>query len=405
MVTSYQKEILKAIGNGIDTRVALIEAFPRGTVDYAISTMKNQEYLTQVTKERKAIFLLTDKAKKLIENDKDIELKISPNEAMKLFENEFSRQIAMKDDMLKEILLTLPFCNGKYGRNTVGVFAHVIGDYGRGKSILAQLYKEIFPPSKYSYIDCRDIFSDVGVEAKFRKLSEANPHIYIVDEVGNLRGVKLRAMLQYLENHEYPAIIMGNPSGVKSNYEEDSFSDWLTNVRQDDMQTAESFLNRVHIMIFMPKLLKEERVNVPRIIFSTDTQDLSQVRAYIARQRNKSPQPTDEAYERMDALVDATLRMVETEPIIKKSKSVTKQGKMTNVDYREDISYFTNGKSATRLIISLISLARGRALLEDSEFIEVRHFDWAFSAKFHFLKQRYNYDFLKVLDKRMEARK
>lgn len=404
MVTSYQKEILKAISNGVDTRMALIEVFPRGTVDSTISSLRAQEFLTQVTKDRKVYIQLTDKAKQLLLKEIDPKLTLSPKEVMDLFENELSKQIAMKDTMLKQILLTLPFCNGQYGRNSVGIFAHVIGDYGRGKSILAQLYKEIFPPSKYSYIDCRDIFSGAGVEAKFRKLSESNPHIYIVDEVGNLRGVKLRAMLQYIENHEYPAIIMGNPAGVKSDYETDSFTNWLTNALQDDKQTGESFLNRVHLMVFMPKLLKEERLAVPEIIFSTDTQDLSQVRAYIARQRVKSPQPTPEAFEWMNSLVETTLSIVEDEPVIKKTKTITTQGKMTIMEFREDLSHFTNGKSATRLIISLISLARGRALLEDSEKIEKSHFDWAFSAKFHFLKQRYNYDFLKVVEKRMGGR-
>lgn len=395
------KEILSYIKEGIDTRPKLLEYFPSSTLIYHINTLKAKGYLTKETENKAAKYTITAdgikylKTLKIFPTDK----KVDPEETIRLLGEEFDKQIIFPDNTVKDIFMTIPFCTGKYGRNTIGLLADVIGDYGRGKTIIANMYQEIIPEGRFGYVDCRDIYGDRGIENTFKKITTTNPHIFVVDEFGNLRGVKLRALLKYIEQNEYPVILLGNPSGIKADWQKDSFVGWMETALKDDTQTAHSFLNRVHIFGYMPPLKATERKKLARIIFDEDVGNLTDVGIYLQQQRRKKIKPSKEGWATLDTLLDKVSEYIKDagEISIEKSVDSNLNGRIIS-DRRTDklnLEWFFGGKSGTRFQMALISLARGRAAIENSDTILPEHFEKAFDMKCHFLKQIYRMDMRK----------
>lgn len=395
------KEILSYIKEGIDTRPKLLEYFPSSTLIYHINTLKAKGYLTKKTENKAAKYTITAdgikylKTLKIFPTDK----KVDPEETIRLLGEEFDKQIIFPDNTVKDIFMTIPFCTGKYGRNTIGLLADVIGDYGRGKTIIANMYQEIIPEGRFGYVDCRDIYGDRGIENTFKKITTTNPHIFVVDEFGNLRGVKLRALLKYIEQNEYPVILLGNPSGIKADWQKDSFVGWMETALKDDTQTAHSFLNRVHIFGYMPPLKATERKKLARIIFDEDVGNLTDVGIYLQQQRRKKIKPSKEGWATLDTLLDKVSEYIKDagEISIEKSVDSNLNGRIIS-DRRTDklnLEWFFGGKSGTRFQMALISLARGRAAIENSDTILPEHFEKAFDMKCHFLKQIYRMDMRK----------
>lgn len=395
------KEILAYIKEGIDTRPKLLEYFPSSTLIYHINNLKAKGYITKETENKAAKYTVTIdgikylKTLKIFPTDK----KVDPGETIKLFQEELEKQIIFPDDMVRDIFMTIPFCTGKYGRNTIGLLADVIGDYGRGKTILANIYQEIIPEGRFGYVDCRDIYGDRGIENSFKKITTSNPHIFVVDEFGNLRGVKLRALLKYIEQNDYPVILLGNPSGIKADWQKDTFVGWMETALKDDTQTAHSFLNRIHIFGYMPPLRATERKKLARIIFDEDTADLTDVGIFLQQQRRKRIRPSKEGWATLDSILDKVSDQIASDKDLTVDRTIetNMHGRMNVERTKENLNleWFFGGKSGTRFQMALISLARGRAAMEDSRTIEPEHFEKAFDMKCHVFKQIYKIDIRK----------
>ena len=395
------KEILNYIKEGIDTRPKLLEYFPSSTLIFHINNLKAKGYLTKQTDNKSAKYIITNdgikylKTIKIFSPDKTVD----PKETIELLTTEFNKQIIFPDDTVRDIFMTIPFCQGKYGRNTIGLLANIIGDYGRGKTIIANIYKEIIPDGRFGYVDCRDIYGDRGIENTFKKITTTNPHIFVVDEFGNLRGVKLRALLKYIEQNEYPVILLGNPSGIKADWQKDTFVGWMETALKDDTQTAHSFLDRIHIFGYMPPLRATERKKLARIIFDEDTADLTDVGIFLQQQRRKRIRPSKEGWTALDSILDKVSDQITSDKDLTVDRTIETNlhGRMNVERTRENLNleWFFGGKSGTRFQMALISLARGRAAIENSDVILPEHFEKAFEMKCHFLKQIYKIDMRK----------
>lgn len=395
------KEILNYIKEGINTRPKLLEYFPSSTLIFHINNLKAKGYITKETENKAAKYTITAdgikylKTLKIFPTDK----KVDPEETIRLLGEEFDRQVIFPDNIVKDIFMTIPFCTGKYGRNTIGLLADVIGDYGRGKTIIANIYQEIIPEGRFGYVDCRDIYGDGGIENTFKKITTSNPHIFVVDEFGNLRGVKLRALLKYIEQNDYPVILLGNPSGVKADWQKDSFVGWMETALKDDTQTAHSFLNRIHIFGYMPPLKSTERKKLARIIFDTEVGDLTDVGIFLQQQRKKRIKPSKEGWATLDTILDKISDQITSDKDLTVDRTIETNlhGRM-NVEHKREnlnLEWFFGGKSGTRFQMALISLARGRAAIENSDVILPEHFEKAFDMKCHILKQIYKIDMRK----------
>lgn len=395
------KEILNYIKEGIDTRPKLLEYFPSSTLIFHINNLKAKGYLTKQTDNRSAKYIITNDGIKYLKTIKIFspEKKVDPKETIDLLQEEFKKQIIFPDDTVRDIFMTIPFCQGRYGRNTIGLLANIIGDYGRGKTIIANIYKEIIPDGRFGYVDCRDIYGDGGIENTFKKITTTNPHIFVVDEFGNLRGVKLRALLKYIEQNEYPVILLGNPSGIKADWQKDTFVGWMETALKDDTQTAHSFLNRIHIFGYMPPLKATERKKLARIIFDEDTADLTDVGIFLQQQRRKRIKPSKEGWTTLDSILDKVSDQITSDKDLTVDRVIETNlhGRMSVERTRENLNleWFFGGKSGTRFQMALISLARGRAAIENSDVILPEHFEKAFDMKCHFLKQIYKIDMRK----------
>lgn len=385
----------------MNTRQKLLDHFPSSTLRYYITILKNKGYLKKDTDNRAAIYQVTPegleylKTMKVFSQDK----RVDPKETIDLLQEEFEKQIIFPDDTVRDIFMTIPFCTGKYGRNTIGLLANIIGDYGRGKTIIANIYKEIIPDGRFGYVDCRDIYGDGGIENTFKKITTSNPNIFVVDEFGNLRGVKLRALLKYIEQNEYPVVLLGNPSGAKADWQKDSFVGWMETALKDDTQTAHSFLNRIHIFGYMPPLRATERKKLARIIFDEDTADLTDVGIFLQQQRKKRIKPSKEGWATLDTILDKVSDQITSDKDLTVDRIIetNMHGRMSVERTRENLNleWFFGGKSGTRFQMALISLARGRAAIENSDVILPEHFEKAFDMKCHFLKQIYKIDMRK----------
>lgn len=385
----------------MNTRQKLLDHFPSSTLRYYITILKNKGYLKKDTDNRAAIYQVTPegmeylKTMKVFSQDK----RVDPKETIDLLQEEFKKQIIFPDDTVRDIFMTIPFCAGKYGRNTIGLLANIIGDYGRGKTIISNIYKEIIPDGRFGYVDCRDIYGDRGIENSFKKITTSNPHIFVVDEFGNLRGVKLRALLKYIEQNEYPVVLLGNPSGVKADWQKDTFVGWMETALKDDTQTAHSFLNRIHIFGYMPPLRATERKKLARIIFDEDTADLTDVGIFLQQQRRKRIRPSKEGWATLDTILDKISDQITSDKDLTVDRTIETNlhGRMNVERTRENLNleWFFGGKSGTRFQMALISLARGRAAIENSDVILPEHFEKAFDMKCHFLKQIYKIDMRK----------
>lgn len=395
------KEILNYIKEGIDTRPRLLEYFPSSTLIFHINNLKTKGYITKQTDNKSAKYAITNdgikylKTMKVFSQDK----KIDPKETIEFLETEFRKQIIFPDDTVKDIFMTIPFCAGKYGRNTIGLLADIIGDYGRGKTIISNIYNEIIPEGRFGYVDCRDIYGERGIENTFRKITTSNPHIFVVDEFGNLRGVKLRALLKYIEQNDYPVILLGNPSGVKADWQKDTFVGWMETALKDDTQTAHSFLNRIHIFGYMPPLKPNERKRLARIIFDTEIGDLTDVGIFLQQQRKKSIKPSKDGWTALDSILDKVSDQITSDKDMTTDRTIeTRIHGSLHVEHTKEnlnLEWFFGGKSGTRFQMALISLARGRAAIENSDVILPEHFEKAFDMKCHFLKQIYKIDMRK----------
>jgi hypothetical protein len=385
----------------MNTRQKLLDHFPSSTLRYYITILKNKGYLKKDTDNRAAIYQVTPegleylKTMKVFSQDK----RVDPKETIDLLQEEFKKQIIFPDDTVRDIFMTIPFCAGKYGRNTIGLLANIIGDYGRGKTIISNIYKEIIPDGRFGYVDCRDIYGDRGIENTFKKITTSNPNIFVVDEFGNLRGVKLRALLKYIEQNEYPVVLLGNPSGVKADWQKDTFVGWMETALKDDTQTAHSFLNRIHIFGYMPPLRATERKKLARIIFDEDTADLTDVGIFLQQQRRKRIRPSKEGWATLDTILDKISDQITSDKDLTVDRTIETNlhGRMNVERTRENLNleWFFGGKSGTRFQMALISLARGRAAIENSDVILPEHFEKAFDMKCHFLKQIYKIDMRK----------
>lgn len=381
-----ERQILNAINNGINKRKMLIGVIPTRTLDYTLANLVSSGLVSKEIVNREANYSITQKGVFKLNEFKDfsnVEINNEPKTIVDSLRKEMTKQVILKDKTLEDILVTIPFCHGRLGRNSAGVTVDLISSAGRGKTIISKIWQEV--TENPSYVDCKDVFGGPGIENRFKSAVESNPDIMIVDEVSQLRGSKLAALQSHTRDHIYPLVMIGNPSSKKSDYKEDTFHGWLQSIYDGGNVVARSFMDRINLFVYLNNLTaKDDNGQLIDIFFDTKIADLSEFGAYLKQQKQKNPTPTKEATESFKIAVSKIRQFVEHTKTI----DVRVSG---NVDVvpKIKVSDLTGGENMARFQISLMILARGMALRDNSPEIKPEYFETAFDWYFYFLDQIY----------------
>ncbi len=381
-----ERQVLNAIKNGINKRQLLVGVIPTRTLDYNLAKFVSCGFISKEVVNREAIYSITSRGVTALNEFRDfsgVEITHTPSELIGVFNKELTRQVILKDRILQDIIVTIPFCYGRLGRNSAGVTANMISSAGRGKTIISKIWQEI--AENPSYVDCKDIFGGPGIETRFKNAVESNPDIMVVDEVSQLMGSKLAALQSHTREHIYPLVMIGNPSSKKADYRADTFHGWLQSVYEGGNHVARSFIDRINLFVYLEKLTsKDDNGQLIDIFFDTKTSDLSEFGAYVKQQKQKNPLPSNESSEMFKDMVARIRSYVEDNPTIK-----LRPYDESGVEPVIKITDFTGGENMARFQISLMILARGMALRDDSPEIRPEYFETAFDWYFYFLDQIY----------------
>lgn len=381
-----ERQVLNAIKNGINKRQLLVGVIPTRTLDYNLAKFVSSGFILKEVVNREAIYSITTRGVAALNEFRDfsgIEITHTPSELVEIFNKELTRQVILKDRILQDIIVTIPFCYGRLGRNSAGVTANMISSAGRGKTLISKIWQEV--AENPSYVDCKDIFGGPGIETRFKNAVESNPDIMVIDEVSQLMGSKLAALQSHTRDHIYPLVMIGNPSSKKADYRADTFHGWLQSVYEGGNHVARSFIDRINLFVYLEKLTsKDDNGQLIDIFFDTKTSDLSEFGAYVKQQKQKNPLPSNESSEMFKDMVARIRSYVEDNPTIK-----LRPYDESGVEPVIKITDFTGGENMARFQISLMILARGMALRDDSPEIRPEYFETAFDWYFYFLDQIY----------------
>ena len=381
-----ERQVLNAIKNGINKRQLLVGVIPTRTLDYNLAKFVSSGFILKEVVNREAIYSITTRGVAALNEFRDfsgIEITHTPSELVEIFNKELIRQVILKDKILQDIIVTIPFCYGRLGRNSAGVTANMISSAGRGKTMISKIWQEI--AENPSYVDCKDIFGGPGIETRFKNAVESNPDIMVVDEVSQLMGSKLAALQSHTREHIYPLVMIGNPSSKKADYKSDTFHGWLQSVYDGGNHVARSFMDRINLFIYLEKLTqKDDNGQLIDIFFDTNMVDLSEFGAYVKQQKHKNPLPSKEASEMFKEMVLKIREYVDDNTNLTLPRTSGAESPQVL-----KISHFTGGENMARFQISLMILARGMALRDDSSEIKPEYFETAFDWYFYFLDQIY----------------
>lgn len=378
-------EVLRAVKNGFNTRQQLIEVIPRATVDNVLKNLTSDNLLEKAINNKEAYFSLTPKGRIELQKAKDfskIQITRKPNELLEMFRAELINQVILPEKTLQEMIMTVPFCYGRIGRQYASITSYFISASGRGKSIIMDIYQDLF--ENPSYLDCKDIFGNKGIETRFANVVKNNPDMAIFEEVSSIYGSKLTSLQSHLNSHIFPVVFTGNPSSSKADYKIDTFHGWLQFMYMSGKHNARSFIDRINLFIYLPKLQPRKERELIDIFFDENMIDLSEVGAYIKQQKAKNPNISNDSRKRFIEIRDKVRYFVEHEKFID-TKIIDPDGVMQKIDITE----FTGGENMARFEISLMILARGMALRDDSPDIKPEYFETAFDWYFYFLDQIY----------------
>lgn len=401
MVNARTDDIMLAIKNGKTTRKELVETFPRSTLDYNMNNLKMDGFVKCEIVNKEAVYSITEKGNNYmhtIKNFDGVDINIPSKEIMQLLKNEITNQIIIEDETLLDMFVTIPFCYGAVGRNSFGLMPMILSSPGRGKTILVKIYQEITENTQY--IDCKDILTQGGIENRFKHAIASDPDILVVDEFSQIWGSKLTALQSLIAEHEYPVLLLGNPSThiTKYNYKETPITQWVSNINKSEQHTSRSFLDRVNLHIYFPDL-KQKKDNDKRllnILFDDSVDNLTIVGAYLKQQKNKNPKPNADAVEYFAELIETFQQYMQTNPEIDIQKKVIDLDGVPKTIRLGDLIGYDN---QVRFKISLAMLARGIALRDNNPQIVPDYFRTSFSWYFYFAKQLYGIDMLAELEK------
>jgi len=377
--------VLVEVRNGRDSRQKLLEVFPRGTLDHALKTLLDNGYVQKSLKDKEIMLTITTKGFEAIRSSKDfskVKITRTPQELLETFKAELTNQVILLDKTLQDMIATVPFCSGRIGRQFAAVTAYFVSTSGRGKSVIMDIYKDLF--ENPAYLDCKDLWSDRGIENKFKRIASGNPDIAIFEEVSQLYGSKLTSLQSNLNNHVYPVVFTANPSSQKTNYKNDTFHGWLHSVYLTGKHASRSFIDRINLFIYLPKLQPRKERELIDIFFDENVIDLSEVGAYVKAQKGKNPKPSPDAQKQFIEIRDKVKDYVEHNPTLTLPKQPYQ-----DVIQQIDLTDFTGGENMARFEISLMILARGMAIRDDSREITPDYFETAFDWYFYFLGQIY----------------
>ena len=352
-----------------------------------------------------AFYFLSEKGKKYYEDmlNRTFEfMSLSEKEILEkkeIIKEEFKREIRSQiilDNDLLEIFTVLPFCRGRCGRNRLGITAQFIGDCGRGKDMLHEIYKDIMDSKK---VDCRDFFVDGKANLKeLKSIVESYPDILFVDEIGVLFNSPRRAYQKYLDNKDFPIVFMGNPETEKIDIEMcSSFEEII----EHTSKSGKSISDRVNLWIYFPPLTLEEKKELPKIIFNKKDTNLGIISSYVQYAfRNYDPTWTTEAQEYFNLILENAEKLLNGErktyyPGKKKKETPERyilRGKRGNLSEKW-INLHSHIEGA-RFMISIMSIARGLAMRDLRNEILGRDVLKAIELKFDFLKKLYGSDYL-----------
>jgi hypothetical protein len=297
-----------------------------------------------------------------------------------------------------DMFVTIPFCYGAVGRNTFGLMPVLLSSPGRGKTVLVKIYQEITENTQY--IDCKDILTQGGIENRFKHAIASDPDILVVDEFSQIWGSKLTALQSLIAEHEYPVLLLGNPSThiTKYNFQEIPITQWISNIYKGEQHATRSFLDRVNIYIYFPdlKVKKENDERLLEILFSDSTGDLTVVGAYLKQQKTMNPKPNTDGAAYFAELIQLFQGYMETNPELELGNKIID---LDGVPKHISLCDFIGWHNQVRFKISIITLARGIAIRDNNRFVTPDYFRTAFSWYFYFVKQLYGIDILSEIEK------
>ena len=368
---------------------------PPNTIDKAIGSLKRKGFIVS-SLTRPVKYSLTKKGERYCKDKfkrplrrmtfSHKEVLKKKDEFLESFKQEIRNQIILDEDLL-EIVTVLPFCRGRCARNKMGLLAHFIGDYGRGKDMLHEVYRDVMDSRK---IDCRGFFTE-GRE-KLRELKNivgSYPDILFVDEIGILHGNPRLAYQSYLDNKDFPVIFLGNPETSLDNFmNAKSFG----HIIEKSTKTGRSVLDRVHLWVFWPPLSLEEKKKLSRVIFNRNHENLAAISNYLRFAfENCDPEWTTKAQDCLDTILDNAEKLLKDhkasvqghENMISKYV-IEKQGK--GPEKWIDLSNHIEG---ARFQIALMSLSRALAMRDLRDKILADDVMKALKIKFNFLEKIY----------------
>jgi len=372
----------------------------QNVIDVILTRLRAKKLIESSTK-RPVHYFLTEKGKKYcrdkIRNTQKIislsekEIFDQKDEILKSFKREIRNQIILPDDLV-DLLVTIPFCRGSYGRNKLGISTYFMGDCGRGKDMLHEVYRDLMDSEK---VDCRGFFTDGKEKLKeLKNIVGSYPDILFVDEIGILHGNPRLAYQSYLDNKDFPVIFLGNP---ETTMEEIKNASSFEHIVEKSMKSGKAILDRIHLWVYWPPLTLQEKTELPKIIFNTKHENLGAIASYIQYAfENCDPVWTTEAQEYFSTILDNAEDLLSGKRKYRGKYQKpdhyivrAKQGSATKLEDKEkwiNLNYHIKG---ARFTISIMSLSRALAMQDLRDEILGKDVLGAIEIKFNFLKKLY----------------